>query len=191
MGSSDSALNRIVSLKFTLTYNKVMAVFILFLLCAITGDIGSEQYTFTSYYPAPSGVYNRIRATQYMKIGSPSIRVGDISNLGPGTRGAYAESGNLVLDSANGKIRIGASLTSNTNLNVCKWVEYNLSAGETSCFTAGGGNWTVIGVADSSFQLVTQQIKARSAGSAVYDITPTVSLFPETGKMLCCRLESE
>lgn len=91
-----SASSRTIIIKFSLTRNKALAAMAGVLLCVTAVDLGCETLTLTTYYPAPYGVYSKMRVTNYSQSGPTGqvIRTGDIAGLSGvpgGARGIYAE----------------------------------------------------------------------------------------------------
>lgn len=218
MGSRDSALNRTVSVKLTLTYNKVMAALVLFLLCAVTVDIGSEQYTFSSYYPSPAGVYTRIRATLYARAGGIDgeskphiVRIGkllDLYDVYSEKQGIYGEvldaaggawdsirpdvdrRNDLVLGSATRRVKIGSD--SQTQLSeACKWLNYGVTP-EAQCNEGRWGKWTSATLVDENlkFPALAGRVTDQVDINLMVDVVVSTVPLNGAGKKLCCRLET-
>lgn len=213
------ALSRTIIIKFSLTRNRALAAMVGVLLCIMAVDLGCETLTLTTYYPAPYGVYSKMRITEYLQSGPTgrTIRIGDIEGLPwaggaggilpNGTSGIYADPGsdkNLTFG-ASGDAELkpdkdlvlhpGGDLVLGPGIyfkDMCRWVPYTTGAGvRTRCDTGNPGKWSVFTSANASNQSSTAFVKDAGWDDAIpaTQITHAVFVMSTSGSMLCCKLE--
>ncbi len=210
-----SALSRTIIIKFSLTRNRALAAMIIALLCVMSADLGCETLTLTTYYPAPYGVYSKMRVTKYSQSGRATpagsrqiIRTGNLTEA-PAIAGMPADAHGIWAETANRDLYVGArrdvvlrSDRPGNNKRIYLGSKTQGSALDRSTFISNMckwvpyfngtntscdalGKWTVIMAADNTERM--RQMWVEDASNP--GTNRLVTYMSTSGKMLCCKIE--
>ncbi|MDD5630060.1 MAG: hypothetical protein PHU21_13410 [Elusimicrobia bacterium] len=118
------------------------------LLVTVTPELGSENVTLSTYYPAPSGVYNKMITTgnTYLATSNGSVGIGTTApaaNLDVGTTASCCATG----VNAGGNPTLGISEATSTN-NRLPWIQFH-AAGAQEAFLRLARNDRTIEIGDN------------------------------------------
>lgn len=107
--------DKIVTIQFKLTRNKVLVMLAAFFLCWHPRSLGSETLTLTTYYPAPYGGYSNLLTTgRTLLARDPTSTTSDSNFVGVGTNNPLVK---LHVNAISGVSEIARFSATGTNNN--------------------------------------------------------------------------